>query len=114
MWPVNETRPDIGNAVRAVAKYANQPREVHWRTAIGILEYVFFTSNFGNTFQTRSGRELVAFEDADYASKAADRSSVIRCSYNVCGRLFVLVFENTEMHHALDHLGRVCSTGRHH
>ena len=41
MWLANHTRPDIANAVRVVARYANQPREVHWRTAIGILEYYF-------------------------------------------------------------------------
>ena len=50
MWLANQTRTDIADAVRAVARYANQPREVHWRTAIGILEYVFSTSNFGSTF----------------------------------------------------------------
>ena len=37
MWLANQTRPDIANAVRVVARYANQPREVHWRTAIGII-----------------------------------------------------------------------------
>ena len=50
MWLANQTRPDIANAVRAVARYANQPREVHWRTAIGIFEYVFSTSDFDITF----------------------------------------------------------------
>ena len=34
IWLANQTRPDIANAVRAVARYANQPREVHWRTGI--------------------------------------------------------------------------------
>ena len=76
MWLANQTRPDIANAVRAVARYANKPREVHWKTAIGILEYVFSTSDFGITFQRGSGLELVAFADADYASKATDRRSV--------------------------------------
>ena len=47
MWLANQTRPDIANAVRAVARYANQPREVHRSTAISILEYVFCTSDFG-------------------------------------------------------------------
>ena len=42
MWLANQTRPDIANAVRAVARYANQPRELHWRTAIGILECLFY------------------------------------------------------------------------
>ena len=76
MWLANQTRPDIANAVRAVARYANQPREVHWRTAICIVEYVFSTREIGITFQKGSGLELVGFTDADYASKAADRRSV--------------------------------------
>ena len=38
MWRANQTRRDIANAVRAVARYASKPREVHWSTAIGILE----------------------------------------------------------------------------
>ena len=41
MWLANQTRSDIVNAVRAVARYENKPREMHWSTAIGILEYVF-------------------------------------------------------------------------
>ena len=42
MWLANQTRPDIANAVRAVARYANQPRELHWRTAIGIFRVCLF------------------------------------------------------------------------
>ena len=37
---------------------------------------LFLTSDFGITFQRGSGLELVAFADADYASKATDRRSV--------------------------------------
>ena len=42
MWFANQTRPDIANAVRAGIRHANTPREAHWRTAIGILEKIFF------------------------------------------------------------------------
>ena len=62
--------------MRAVARYTTSPREVHWKTAVGISEYVFFTSDFGITLQRGSGLELVAYADADYASKATDRKSV--------------------------------------
>ena len=41
----NQTRPDIANAVRAVARYTKKPREVHWRTTIGNLEYVLAASS---------------------------------------------------------------------
>ena len=42
MWLANQTRADIANAVRAVARYTNSPRDIHWKTAVGVLEYVFF------------------------------------------------------------------------
>ena len=67
MWLANQTRPDIANAVRAVARHTNSPKEIHWKTAVGIIEYVFFTRDFSNTFQRGSGLELVAYADEDYA-----------------------------------------------
>ena len=76
MWLANPTRPDIANAARAVARYTNSPREIDWKIAVGILEYVFFTSDFGITFQRGSGLGPVAYVDAGYASKATYRRSV--------------------------------------
>ena len=51
---------------------------VHWRAALGILEFVRQTSSLGNTFQreTVGGLSIQVFADADYASKATDRRSV--------------------------------------
>ena len=51
MWLDNPTRSDIANAVRAVARYTNSPKEIHWKTAVGILEHVSFTSDVGTSFQ---------------------------------------------------------------
>ena len=51
MWLANQIHSDIANAVRTVARYTNSPRAIHWKTAVGILEHVFFTSDFGITFQ---------------------------------------------------------------
>ena len=83
MWLANQTRPDIANAVTTVARYENKAGEVHWCTAIGILEHIFDTSDFFSAFQRDSGLERVAFADAVYASKATDRKSVppvgLRC-----------------------------------
>ena len=39
IWLANQTRPDIANAVRAVARYTNSPRKVHWKTAVGIFGF---------------------------------------------------------------------------
>ena len=72
------TRPDISNAVRAVARYCSAPKTIHWKAALGILACINGTSGFGITFQrrgiTRISLEILA--DADYASKATDRRSV--------------------------------------
>ena len=78
IWLSTQTRPDISNAVRAVARYCATPKYVHWKGALGILRYVRQTSPFGITFQrgTVGGLSMPVFADADYVSKATDRRSV--------------------------------------
>ncbi|CAB1113036.1 unnamed protein product [Ectocarpus sp. CCAP 1310/34] len=78
MWLATQTRPDIANAVRAIAKYCASPKLVHWNAAMDILGYARRTSHFGISFQrdTVEGFSLQGYADADFASKAADRRSV--------------------------------------
>ncbi|CAB1107109.1 unnamed protein product [Ectocarpus sp. CCAP 1310/34] len=78
MWLATQTRPDIANAVRAVARYCASPKLVHWNAAMDILGYARRTSHFGISFQrgTVEGLSLQGYADADFASKAADRRSV--------------------------------------
>ena len=76
MWLANNTRPDIYNAVRAVARYSNAPKWVHWTAALHILMYVRGTSSFGITFQRGYSMESVLYVDSDFASNPADRRSV--------------------------------------
>ena len=44
MWLSMSMRPDIANAVRAVASFCTAPRVIHWKAALGILEYINGTS----------------------------------------------------------------------
>ncbi|CAB1106091.1 unnamed protein product [Ectocarpus sp. CCAP 1310/34] len=78
MWLATQTRPDIADAARAVARYCPSPKMVHWKAALGILGYVRRTSWMGITFEggVVTGMSMQVFVDADYASKAADRRSV--------------------------------------
>ena len=48
IWLSILTRPDISNAVRADARTA--PRAIYWKAALGILEYVNRTGEYGITF----------------------------------------------------------------
>ncbi|CAB1106941.1 unnamed protein product [Ectocarpus sp. CCAP 1310/34] len=78
MWLATQTRPDIANALRAVARYCASPKMVHWKAALGISGYVRRTSWMGITFERGvvTGMSMQVFVDADYASKATDRRSV--------------------------------------
>ena len=73
MWLSISTRPDIASAMRAVARYCTAPRAIHWKAALGILEYINKTSVYSITTQRRtlSNLSLDVFADADYASKAS-------------------------------------------
>ena len=97
MWLSVLTRPDISNAVRAVARYCTAPRAIHWKVALGILEYINGTSEYGITFQrgTSSSISLEVFADADYASKATDRWSVSG-GVIMCGGASVCWFSRTQ------------------
>ena len=66
-----------------MARSSHDPKEVHYKAAHKILEYLDATANFGLTFK-RDGEldsvELVhgldSYVDGDYAHKAQDRRSV--------------------------------------
>ena len=38
MWIANQTRPDIVNAVRAVARFSHDPKEVHVKAVRKIID----------------------------------------------------------------------------
>ena len=66
----NETRPDILNAVRAVARYSHAPKRLRWQAAMYVLMYARFTSRFGITFQREivGGDRMELFVDSDFAN----------------------------------------------
>ena len=62
MWIANQTRSDIANTVRAVARFLNGPKEVHVKAARKIIEYVSATAHLGLTFRKDSQLEDVQLE----------------------------------------------------
>lgn len=102
MWIANQTRPDIANAVRAVARFSHDPKEVHVKAARKIIEYLSATAHLGLTFRKDSKLEEVQLEydletyvDADYAHKADDRRSVSGVAV-CCGGTLVSWFSRTQ------------------
>ena len=77
IWVGGMTRPDIANAVRAVARQAHDPAERHWRAVCKIISYLNGTKKVGLVFSKGGGLKLSVYVDADYAAdKANDRRSV--------------------------------------
>ena len=69
-------RPDITNAVRAVARYAHTPTERLGQAIMKILSYLIGTKSLGIIYARGSGLGLEVFADADYADKTTGRRSV--------------------------------------
>ena len=74
------TRPDISQAVGALARHMAAPTTAHWLAAKNVLRYIAGTSTFGITFGSsssgsNSGFSLEAFCDADYAGDIDTRRS---------------------------------------
>ena len=63
----------LGNIKRQTClknnNYCTAPRAIHWKAALGILEYINGTSEYGITFQrgTLSGISLEAYRQLSYA-----------------------------------------------
>ena len=68
------TRPDISQAVGALARYMAEPTVAHWQAAKGVLRYIAGTSDFGITFWGRDFA-LDGYCDADYAGDLDTRRS---------------------------------------
>ena len=77
-WIANQTRPDIVNAVRAVARHSHEPKEVHWTAAQTILAYLRAAVHLGIIYHAKSdvGVNVEVYVDADNASEDTARRSI--------------------------------------
>ena len=78
------TRPDIAQAVGALARYMAQPTVAHWTTAKTVLRYLAGTADFGITFGS-GPPGLDVYYDADYAINIDTRRSTIAYVFNLNG-----------------------------
>lgn len=67
------TRPDIAQAVGALARYMAKPTNMHWQAAKGVLRYIAGTADYGIMFGTST--RLDTYCDADYAGDIDSRRS---------------------------------------
>ena len=46
LWKANGTRPDISYAVGTLAKFTNNPGEIHWKALLRVLGYLAKTIEY--------------------------------------------------------------------
>ena len=93
MWITSPTRPDISNAVRAVASHSHELKRSHWEAAQKILNYLLETAHLTLKFKQDSSVDVgrLVYVDADFASEATDRRSVSGAMVFVAAMLVVLI-----------------------
>ena len=74
MYIASCTRPDISQAVGALARYMAAPKTAHWTAIKHILRYLAGTANHGLTYGPASFK-LAAYCDASYAGCLDTRRS---------------------------------------
>ena len=72
------TRPDIAQAVTALARYMTAPTTIHWSAALGVLRYLAGIRDYGICFGKDSrSKQLLGYCDSDYAGDLDTRRSTI-------------------------------------
>ncbi|XP_035210361.1 secreted RxLR effector protein 161-like [Stegodyphus dumicola] len=78
------TRPDITYAVNLLSQFNINPGKEHWHAAKRILRYLKGTQDRGLIY-TKTGKPLIAFVDAYWASNVDDRKSYTGFVYILTG-----------------------------
>ena len=102
MWNANQSRADMPNAVRAIARFSHDSKPIHCKAAQKILEYLNASSDLWLTFRRDGDLGSVQLEfdmethvDADYSHKAEDGRSVSGATV-YCGGAMVSWFSRTQ------------------
>ncbi|UYV84344.1 hypothetical protein LAZ67_X001901, partial [Cordylochernes scorpioides] len=69
------TRPYIAYAVGILSRYCDNYTRKHWEAGKRVLRYLKSTKDFGITYRS-TGKPLIAFSDASWASDIVDRKGV--------------------------------------
>ena len=69
------SRPDIMYATCLCARFQADPRDLHLVAVKRILRYLKGTPNLGIWYPKKSGFNLIAYTDSDYAGSVVDRES---------------------------------------
>ena len=65
LWVAGNTRPDVVNPIRAIARHSHNPSPRHWKGLRKIMGYLKGTRDLGTVFRRGGGLKLSLYVDAD-------------------------------------------------
>lgn len=74
LYAVLGTRPDLAFIVSYLARFSNDPRQIHWNAVKRVFRYLINTKDLGITYRHGSSN-LICFVDADFANDIETRKS---------------------------------------
>ena len=77
------TRPDISFSIGVLARFMQQPREMHWRYVKRLLKYIKTTRNYCLIYRKTNNFNLTGYTDSDYAGDIEERKSTSGHVYKV-------------------------------
>ena len=77
MYLAVATQPDIAVAVNTLARFVENPGQIHWMAIKHLMRYLKGTMDYGLIYQYGQGMDvrLTAYSDADWAGDTSDRKS---------------------------------------
>lgn len=78
-------RPEIGFAVRRVAKFVKKPIGLHWYAVNGVMRYLGSTKEYGLQYKSDEDIEPIGYVDSDYTEDLSSRKSASGYVFTVAG-----------------------------
>ena len=71
---LTHSRPELAYVVGVVARYMQDPHEIHWKDAKRILHYVQGTKHFRIHYVASSPLELVGFTNSNWVGDSTEKN----------------------------------------
>ena len=85
MYLVVSTRPDMAQALNALARFCENPTKEHLTAAKHLLAYLKGTVQYGLCFDASQSESLLGYADADFAGDLDGRKSTSGYIFTMCG-----------------------------
>jgi hypothetical protein len=85
MYLAVSTRPDMAQALNVLARFSENPQNVHLTAAKHLLAYLKGTTTYGLCFDASQPDNLLGYADADFAGDLDGRKSTSGYIFTICG-----------------------------